>query len=73
MLRLRVGSPKQLWWHKVIKGFNAEEQENHKVFWSGVERCFQKCKKSLTATRPFKTAVRPLFYLFATTGIRGLW
>lgn len=34
---------------RVIKGFNAEEQEN-KIFEEGVERLFQNVKKSLTAT-----------------------
>jgi len=34
---------------RVIKGFNAEEQEN-KVFQSGVDRLFQNVKKSLTAS-----------------------
>ena len=34
---------------RVIKGFNAEEQEN-KTFEAGVERLFLNVKKSLTAT-----------------------
>ncbi len=55
---------------RVIKGFNAEEQE-HKVFESGVEKLFQNVKKSLTATA-FMTSSSTFLLGVATTGIMGI-
>ena len=52
---------------RVIKGFNAEEQEA-KVFESGVERLYQNVKKSLTATAVMTSSSTFLLGL-ATTGI----
>lgn len=52
---------------RVIKGFNAEEQEA-KVFESGVERLYQNVKKSLTATA-FMTSSSTFLLGLATTGI----
>ncbi len=52
---------------RVIKGFNAEEQEV-KVFEGGVERLFQNVKKSLTATAVMTSSSTFLLGL-ATTGI----
>ncbi len=55
---------------RVIKGFNAEQQE-HKVFESGVEKLFQNVKKSLTATA-FMTSSSTFLLGVATTGIMGI-
>ncbi len=55
---------------RVIKGFNAEEQE-HKVFEDGVERLFLNVKKSLTATA-FMTSSSTFLLGLATTGIMGI-
>ncbi|MGD1945811.1 MAG: ABC transporter ATP-binding protein [Croceivirga sp.] len=52
---------------RVSKGFNAEEQEA-KVFESGVERLYQNVKKSLTATA-FMTSSSTFLLGLATTGI----
>ncbi|PCJ95491.1 MAG: ABC transporter permease [Flavobacteriaceae bacterium] len=55
---------------RVIKGFNAEEQE-HKVFEDGVEKLFQNVKRSLTATAFISSS--SIFLLgLATAGIMGL-
>ena len=52
---------------RVIKGFNAEAQEN-KVFEIGVEKLFENVKKSLTATAAITSS--SIFLLgLATTGI----
>jgi len=55
---------------RVIKGFNAEEQEN-KIFEEGVDRLFQNVKKSLTATA-FITSSSTFLLGLATTGIMGI-
>ncbi len=55
---------------RVIKGFNAEAQEN-KIFEEGVERLFQNVKKSLTATA-FMTSSATFLLGIATTGIMGI-
>ncbi|AGC76075.1 ATP-binding cassette, subfamily B, MsbA [Nonlabens dokdonensis] len=55
---------------RVIKGFNAEEQEN-KIFEEGVELLFQNVKKSLTATA-FITSSSTFLLGLATTGIMGI-
>ncbi len=55
---------------RVIKGFNAEEQEN-KIFEKGVDRLFQNVKKSLTATA-FMTSSSTFLLGIATTGIMGI-
>jgi len=55
---------------RVIKGFNAEEQEN-KIFEEGVDRIFQNVKKSLTATALMTSSSTFLIGL-ATTGIMGI-
>jgi subfamily B ATP-binding cassette protein MsbA len=55
---------------RVIKGFNAESQEN-KIFEEGVERLFQNVKKSLTATA-FITSSATFLLGIATTGIMGI-
>lgn len=55
---------------RVIKGFNAEEQEN-KIFEEGVERLFLNVKKSLTATA-FMTSSSTFLLGLATTGIMGI-
>lgn len=55
---------------RVIKGFNAEEQEN-KVFEEGVDKLFQNVKKSLTATA-FITSASIFLLGLATTGIMGI-
>ncbi|EAQ99921.1 ABC transporter ATP-binding protein [Maribacter sp. HTCC2170] len=52
---------------RVIKGFNAEEQEA-RVFETGVDRLFQNVKKSLTATAVMTSSSTFLLGL-ATTGI----
>ncbi len=55
---------------RIIKGFNAEEQEN-KTFQSGVDRLFENVKQSLTATSLITSA--SLFLLgMATLGIMGI-
>ncbi|MBD0777088.1 ABC transporter ATP-binding protein [Maribacter sp. ANRC-HE7] len=54
---------------RVIKGFNAEEQE-HKVFEAGVEELFQNVKKSLTTTA-FMTSSSTFLIGIATTGVMG--
>ena len=55
---------------RVIKGFNAEAQEN-KIFEKGVEKLFQNVKKSLTATA-FMTSSSTFLLGIATTGIMGI-
>ncbi|NER16353.1 ABC transporter ATP-binding protein [Spongiivirga citrea] len=55
---------------RVIKGFNAEQQEN-KSFEEGVDRLFQNVKKSLTATA-FMTSSSTFLLGVATTGILGM-
>jgi len=55
---------------RVIKGFNAEKQENA-VFEKGVDRLFQNVKKSLTATALMTSSSTFLIGL-ATTGIMGI-
>ena len=55
---------------RVIKGFNAEEQEN-KTFEDGVERLFQNVKKSLTATALITSSSTFLLGL-ASAGIMGI-
>jgi ABC-type multidrug transport system fused ATPase/permease subunit len=55
---------------RVIKAFNAEDQEN-KVFEKGVDRLYQNVKKSLTATA-FMTSSSTFLLGIATTGIMGI-
>ncbi|GAA4810763.1 ABC transporter ATP-binding protein [Litoribaculum gwangyangense] len=55
---------------RVIKAFNAEEQEQQ-VFERGVERLYQNVKKSLTATA-FMTSSSTFLIGVATTGIMGI-
>ncbi|HLV41148.1 MAG TPA: ABC transporter ATP-binding protein [Brumimicrobium sp.] len=55
---------------RVIKGFNAEEQESV-VFEDGVERLFQNVKKSLTTTS-FITSSSTFLLGLASAGIIGL-
>ncbi|MCK5816111.1 MAG: ABC transporter ATP-binding protein [Flavobacteriaceae bacterium] len=55
---------------RVIKGFNAEDQES-KVFEKGVERLFLNVKKSLTATALMNSSSTLLLGL-ASTGIMGI-
>ncbi|WP_438424406.1 ABC transporter ATP-binding protein [Aquimarina macrocephali] len=55
---------------RVIKGFNAEAQEN-KTFEEGVDRLFQNVKKSLTATA-IMTSSSTFLLGIASTGIMGI-
>ena len=55
---------------RVIKAFNAEEQEN-KVFEKGVDQLFQNVKKSLTATAVMTSSSTFLLGI-ASTGIMGM-
>ena len=55
---------------RVIKGFNAEEQEN-KVFEKGVERLYLNVKKSLTATA-LMTSSSTLLLGLASAGIMAI-
>ncbi len=55
---------------RVIKAFNAEEQEN-KTFEEGVERLFNNVKRSLTATAAMTSSSTFLLGL-ASTGIMGI-
>ena len=55
---------------RVIKAFNAEEQENI-VFEKGVDRLYQNVKKSLTATA-LMTSSSTFLIGVATTGIMGI-
>lgn len=55
---------------RVIKGFNAEAQEN-KAFEAGVDQLFQNVKKSLTATAAMTSSATFLLGL-ASTGIMGI-
>jgi subfamily B ATP-binding cassette protein MsbA len=55
---------------RVIKAFNAEEQEN-KTFEEGVNRLFLNVKKSLTATA-FMTSSSAFLLGIASTGIMGI-
>ncbi|NIJ45216.1 subfamily B ATP-binding cassette protein MsbA [Wenyingzhuangia heitensis] len=55
---------------RVIKAFNAEEQEN-KVFEKGVDKMFQNVKKSLTATS-IMTSTSTFLLGIASTGIMGI-
>ncbi len=55
---------------RVIKAFNAEEQEN-KTFENGVDKLFQNVKKSLTATA-IMTSSSTFLIGVATTGIMGI-
>ncbi|WP_109299025.1 ABC transporter ATP-binding protein [Aquimarina sp. AU474] len=56
---------------RVIKGFNAEEQEN-KIFEKGVDKLFQNVKKSLTATALMTSSSTFLLAGMASTGIMGI-
>ena len=55
---------------RVIKAFNAEDQEN-KTFEKGVDKLFQNVKKSLTATA-IMTSSSTFLIGVATTGIMGI-
>ncbi len=55
---------------RVIKGFNAEEQEN-KIFEAGVERLFLNVKRSLTATALITSSSTFLLGI-ASAGIMGI-
>ena len=55
---------------RVIKAFNAEDQEN-KTFEKGVNKLFQNVKKSLTATA-FMTSSSTFLLGIASTGIMGI-
>ncbi|MEO0571438.1 MAG: ABC transporter ATP-binding protein [Bacteroidota bacterium] len=55
---------------RVIKGFNAEKQEN-RIFEEGVNRLFKNVKKSLIATAAM-TSSATLLIGIATTGVMGL-
>jgi subfamily B ATP-binding cassette protein MsbA len=55
---------------RVIKAFNAEEQENQ-IFEKGVDRLYQNVKKSLTATA-LMTSSSTFLIGVATTGIMGI-
>jgi subfamily B ATP-binding cassette protein MsbA len=55
---------------RVIKGFNAEEQEK-KVFEKGVEELYKNVKKSLTATA-FMTSSATFLLGLASAGIMGM-
>jgi len=55
---------------RVIKAFNAEDQEN-KFFEKGVDRLYQNVKKSLTATA-LMTSSSTFLIGVATTGIMGI-
>src|SRR5690606_9011262 len=55
---------------RVIKGFNAEEQEN-KTFEKGVSKLFQNVKKSLTATALIESSGTLLIGV-ASAGIMGI-
>ncbi|BDS13363.1 ABC transporter ATP-binding protein [Aureispira anguillae] len=55
---------------RVIKGFNAETQEN-KTFEDGVERLFENIKKSMTSTALVTSSATFLLGL-TTTGIMGI-
>ncbi|MFB9052332.1 ABC transporter ATP-binding protein [Formosa undariae] len=55
---------------RVIKAFNAEDQEN-KTFESGVDKLFQNVKKSLTATA-IMTSSSTFLLGIASTGIMGI-
>ena len=55
---------------RVIKGFNAETQEQH-VFEKGVDKLFQNVKKSLTATA-FMTSSSTFLLGLASAGIMGM-
>ena len=55
---------------RVIKGFNAEEQEK-RVFQKGVEELYQNIKKSLTATA-FITSSSTFLLGLASAGIMGM-
>lgn len=55
---------------RVIKAFNAENQEN-KVFEKGVDKLFQNVKKSLTATA-FMTSSSTFLLGIASVGIMGI-
>ncbi|MDB5273303.1 MAG: rsaD [Chitinophagaceae bacterium] len=55
---------------RVIKGFNAEQQENH-IFFKGAERLFDNVKKSLTSTAILTSSATFLLGM-ATTGIMGM-
>ena len=55
---------------RVIKAFNAEDQEN-KTFEAGVQRLYENVKKSLTATA-LMTSSSTFLIGIATTGIMGI-
>ncbi|HSZ26227.1 MAG TPA: ABC transporter ATP-binding protein [Cytophagaceae bacterium] len=55
---------------RIIKGFNAEEQEN-KNFEKGVEKLFENVKKSLTSTALITSSATFLLGM-ASTGIMGI-
>ncbi|MDB5255525.1 MAG: rsaD [Chitinophagaceae bacterium] len=55
---------------RVIKGFNAEQQENN-IFQKGADRLFDNVKKSLTSTA-FLTSSATFLLGMATVGIMGI-
>ncbi|WP_199880218.1 ABC transporter ATP-binding protein [Flammeovirga pacifica] len=55
---------------RIIKGFNAEEQEN-KIFEAGVDRLYRNVKKSLTSTA-IMTSSSTFLLGVASTGIMGI-
>jgi ABC-type multidrug transport system fused ATPase/permease subunit len=55
---------------RVIKGFNAEQQENS-IFQKGADRLFENVKKSLTSTA-FLTSSATFLLGMATVGIMGI-
>ncbi|AZQ61701.1 ABC transporter ATP-binding protein [Flammeovirga pectinis] len=55
---------------RIIKGFNAEEEENQ-IFQEGVDRLFKNVKKSLTTTAIITSSSTFLLGI-ATTGIMGI-
>ncbi|MDF2454722.1 MAG: rsaD [Cytophagaceae bacterium] len=55
---------------RVIKGFNAEQQENN-IFQKGADRLFDNVKKSLTSTA-FLTSSSTFLLGMATVGIMGI-
>ncbi len=55
---------------RVIKGFNAEQQENN-IFQKGADRLFDNVKKSLTSTA-FLTSSATFLLGMATVGIMGM-
>ncbi len=70
MQKSRVRLTETLAGVRVIKAFNAEDQEN-KTFEKGVDKLFQNVKKSLTATA-FMTSSSTFLLGIASTGIMGI-